>query len=55
LDNFGGPEFGSHMKNITVIQGREAVFTCTVRKLGQHKVSFFLDKRSGWSCLMARL
>ncbi|KAK2704391.1 lachesin-like isoform X2 [Artemia franciscana] len=47
LDNFGGPEFGSHMKNITVIQGREAVFTCTVRKLGQHKVAWIKADTKG--------
>ena len=35
------PKFIGHLQNVTVSQGREATFTCTVTHLGGHRVSKF--------------
>lgn len=33
------PEFLSAMKNVTVAIGREAILVCSVKNIGEHKVS----------------
>lgn len=33
------PEFLSAMKNVTVALGREAILVCSVKNIGEHKVS----------------
>ena len=34
-----GPKFIGELRNVTVSMGREATFTCTVTRLGGHRVS----------------
>ena len=42
----GGPEFIGNLQNVTVPEGRDATFTCSVTNLGGHKVDNF--KKSSW-------
>lgn len=37
----GGPEFIGNLQNVTVPEGRDATFTCSVTNLGGHKVDNF--------------
>jgi len=34
------PEFLNPMENVTVALGREAILVCSVKNIGEHKVSF---------------
>ena len=34
----GMPKFIGHLQNVTVPEGRDATFTCSVTNLGGHKV-----------------
>ena len=40
------PTFIEHLEKVTVSQGREATFTCTVTHLGGHRVSSEASKFS---------
>ena len=40
-----GPKFIGELQNVTVSMGREATFTCTVTRLGGHRVSSWTKER----------
>ena len=44
------PKFVGHLENVTVSQGREATFTCTVTHLGGHRVSTLTQKLIKYCC-----
>lgn len=40
--SFNGPEFAEPIVNISVAVGRDAVFTCHVRRLGGYRVNILI-------------
>jgi hypothetical protein len=47
------PEFLNPMENVTVALGREAILVCSVKNIGEHKVS--LDKNKQFCYLLVTL